>query len=258
MGEGGLERGERQLRAPWRRCHGRRVQCPHVGDLQTWVWQQRLDRFHTGGVRKPPWAAIGAEVAIGALLVASCTSGSTGPEPVTKVPTSSTSTGLVRPRPPASPAAGSELSCGNYIDSHASIAPLKVVLGVVALPVSPAYPALGTSRTGATAGPTRLFAKTGLVVKPGVNFEVVVPPAFDHRVEIGWGGQPSTPTSRVVVSNCANPDSTGWLAYPGGYWVDHPACVPLIVKVGIRQQEVHVGVGAACPGQRPPTGPNQR
>lgn len=209
-------------------------------------------------MRKPRWgSAIVAEVAIGALLVTSCTAAP--PDLVVTVATSSASTGSIRPRLSTSPHAGrSELSCGNYIDSRASTAPLKVVLGVVALPVSPTYPALGTSSTGATAGPSQLFAKTGLVVKPGATFEVVVPPAWSQRVRIGWGGEPSIPSDRVLVSNCANPSGTGWLAYPGGYWVDHPACVPLIVKAGTRQQEVHVGLGAACSGQRPPPGPNRR
>jgi AcrR family transcriptional regulator len=33
--------------------------------------------------------------------------------------------------------------------------------------------------------------------------------------------------------------------------IDHPACVPIIVRAGGKQQRVHIGVGTACPGQRP-------
>ena len=149
------------------------------------------------------------------------------------------------------------MSCGNYIGTSAPTAPLHVVLGVVALPVSPAYPALGTALTGDGNGPKRLFAKTGLIIKPGTTFELVVPAAFSDRLSIGWGGEPSTPSHRLIVSNCAKAGGAGWLAYPGGYWVDHPACVPLIVKAGNNQQQVHIGVGTACPGQRPPQGPSQ-
>ena len=70
---------------------------------------------------------------------------------------------------PATPTAASSstvapaFDCGDYIGTAApaSLAPLQVVLGVVALPTSPQNPALSTSLTGQT-GPQRLFAKTGL------------------------------------------------------------------------------------------------
>ena len=133
---------------------------------------------------------------------------------------------------------------------------MRVVLGVVALPASPAYPALGTALTGDRNGPTRLFAKTGLLIKAGATFELDVPSGFSHRLSIGWGGAPSTPSHRLIVSHCTNPGGDRWLAYAGGYWVEHPACVPLVVKTGSTQQQVHIGVGAACPGQRPPQGPS--
>ena len=56
--------------------------------------------------------------------------------------------------------------------------------------------------------------------------------------------------------NCASAGG-GWLAYAGGYWIDHPACVSIIVRAGARQQQVDIGVGTACPGQRPPAEPSQ-
>jgi hypothetical protein len=136
------------------------------------------------------------------------------------------------------------------------VAPLQVVLGVVALPISPRYPALGTSVSGDGNGPLRLFAKTGLFFRPGTTFELIVPARFASRLRIGWGA-PGTPSQRVEVSNCANPGGGGWLAIAGGYWIDHPACVPIIVRAGGKQQQVHIGVGKACPGQRPPQGPSR-
>jgi hypothetical protein len=147
------------------------------------------------------------------------------------------------------------LACGNYIDGNASVAPLQVVLGVVALPVSPVVPALGASLSGDTSGALRLFAKTGLVIRPATAFELIVPAQFANRLSIGWGS-PGTPSHRVVVNSCPNPGG-GWLAYAGGYWIDHPACVPVIVRAGNKQQEVRIGVGTPCPGQRPPQGPSQ-
>lgn len=119
------------------------------------------------------------------------------------------------------------------------------------LPASPGYPALQTSLTGN--GPRRLFAKTGLVIRPGATFELIVPAPFSSRLSIGW----NTPGNRVIVRNCASPGRGGWLAYVGGYWIDHPACVPIIVRAGNRQLQVHIGLGTACPGQRSPQGPSQ-
>jgi hypothetical protein len=134
--------------------------------------------------------------------------------------------------------------------SDAQVAPLRVVLGVVTLPVSPGYPAL---QTALTRGPQRLFAKRGLVIRPGVTFELIVPARFASRLSIGW----DVPGRRVVVSGCARPHAGGWLGFVGGYWIDHPACVSIIVRADRRQQQVPIGLGKACPGQRPPQGPSQ-
>jgi hypothetical protein len=136
------------------------------------------------------------------------------------------------------------------IGSQASPAPMQVVLGVVALPASPGYPALGTSLSGNGNGPLRLFAKTGLLIRPDATFELIVPAPFTSRLSIGWGS-PGLPSHRVLVDKCADTGGA-WLAYAGGYWIDSPACVPVIVRAGGKQQEVHIGVGTACPGQRPP------
>jgi hypothetical protein len=180
--------------------------------------------------------------AVIAMLLAGCTSG-----------TVRSSTG--KPSPTTRSTAGSVLDC-RLASGVDGVAPLPVVLGVVALPISPRYAALGTALSGDGNGPLRLFAKTGLFFRPGAKFELIVPARFASRLRIGWGA-PGTPSQIVEVSNCANPGGGGWLAIPGGYWIDHPACVPIIVRAGGQQQQVHVGVGKACPGQRPPPEPSQ-
>jgi hypothetical protein len=192
--------------------------------------------------------------AVIAMLLAACTSGAgkpgkgTGPAATSgHAPTRSTSS--------AAAAAESVLDCGSSIGNSAPAAPLQVVLGVVALPASPGNPALQTSLSGDGNGPLRLFAKTGLVIRPGATFELIVPAGFTSRLSIGWGA-PGTPSHQILVGNCASTGG-GWLAYAGGYWIDHPACVPVIVRAGGKQQQVHIGVGTACPGQRPPQGPSQ-
>lgn len=193
--------------------------------------------------------------AVVAMLLAACTSGtarsSTGKAGPATTPGHTSTRPDGRSASPPTPAGESVLPCSTGIAvSDAQVAPLHVVLGVVALPVSPGYPALQTSMTN---GPQRLFAKTGLVIRPGTTFELIVPAPFTSRLSIGW----DTPSHRVVVSDCASPGRSGWLAYVGGYWIDHPACVAIIVRAGGRQQQVHIGLGTACPGQRPPQGPSQ-
>jgi hypothetical protein len=207
-------------------------------------------------IRRGPALAAAALIT---LLLAACTGGTAGPSAGTTSPATTPGYARTPPNGPstssAAPAAESELDCGDAIDGNAPVAPFQVVLGVVALPVSPGYPALQTSLSGDGNGPLRLFAKTGLVVRPGTTFELIVPAWSTSRLSIGWG-LPGTPSHRVVVSNCSNPGG-GWLAFAGGYWIDHPACVPLIVRAGGRPQQVHIGLGTACPGQRPPQGPSQ-
>jgi hypothetical protein len=193
------------------------------------------------------------------MMVAGCTSGTVRSSTGKPSPTTMSGHTSTRPTGPstssATPTAGSVLDCGGAgvvggVDS------LQVVLGVVALPISPRYPALGTSLSGDGNGPLRLFAKTGLFFRPGTKFELIVPARFASRLRIGWGN-PGTPSQTVDVSNCASPGGGRWLAIAGGYWIDHPACVPIIVRAGGKQQQVHIGVGKACPGQRPPQGPSQ-
>lgn len=194
--------------------------------------------------------------AVIAMLLAGCTSGTVRSGTGKTGPATRSGHASTRPNGPstssATPAAGSVLDCSGAAVVDV-VAPLQVVLGVVALPVSPRYPALQTFLSGDGNGPLRLFAKTGLFFRPGTTFELIVPARFTSRLRIGWG----TPSQIVEVSNCANPGGGGWLAVAGGYWIDHPACVPIIVRAGVKQQQVHIGVGKACPGQRPPQGPSQ-
>ena len=178
------------------------------------------------------WALFPAAVI--AMLLAGCTGTGVAPEPGTAAPAAAPGRSSIQPNGPATssaaPAGESALACGNYIDANALAAPLQVVLGVVALPVSPGYPALQTSLSGDGSGAPRLFAKTGLVIRPGTTFELIIPAPFTNRLSLGWG-LPGMPSHGVVVNNCPNPGG-GWLAYAGGYWIDHPACVPIIVRAG--------------------------
>jgi hypothetical protein len=203
------------------------------------------------------------------LLLPGCTSRSPRPGPgsapavgsATSVPSGFSSGGPSATSPPSmartstSGASGvGVLACRDAIDPQARPGPLDVVLGVVALPASPGYPALATARTGQP-GPLRLFAKTGLLVKAGASFRLSVAAGFAQHARIGWGS-PARPDSQFDGYGCANPGG-GWSAFAGGYWIDRPACLPIIVSGNGHQQTVHVGLGTPCSGQSPPQPPTE-
>jgi hypothetical protein len=143
------------------------------------------------------------------------------------------------------------LTCAGAIDGGPPPPEYETVLGVVALPTSDA---LGAYESGDPATPA-LFAKTGLLVRAGRPFELVVAPQSDDDVAVGWGNVSFRPSPRFAVPPCPDTYGTGWLAYPGGYWADRPLCLPLTVRTADREEQVRVGVGTACPGQAPPPSP---
>jgi len=81
-------------------------------------------------------------------------------------------------------------------------------------------------------------------VRAGVVFDLEISPDWAAHARIGWGS-PSTPGTRLHVGACAGTDM--WLGYPGGYWVDKPMCLPLIVRTDGRQETVDISVGVRCP-----------
>jgi hypothetical protein len=182
------------------------------------------------------------------LLLAGCTG---GPAPAA-YPTQQESTSSEPPAPSTGVPALASLACREPIDGGPPDADFQVVLGVVALPTSAVTRALQASDSGDATAPA-LFAKTGLLVRAGRAFELDVPGDPGNRLGIGWGnGLTFRPSARFAVPACPDTFGTGWLAYPGGYWVDRPLCLPLTVRAGAREQRVTVGIGAACPGQQPP------
>lgn len=163
------------------------------------------------------------------------------------------------PKPAPTPAetvsptlATATLKCADFIGTDAPGAQVKSVLGGVALATAQTA-ALQTSRTGDT-GATRLFGKSPLLVRVGETSQITVVDA-DHQ-SIAWG-KPGTTTKRLVIPACPAVGTAAWLAYPGGYFVDHPRCAAFVVTHRGQQQTVKVGVGLACPGQQPPPQPTE-
>jgi hypothetical protein len=159
----------------------------------------------------------------------------------------STTRQIEAPRPAEPPVT---LDCRDVIGSTVTPGPgWSVVFGRVALPTEDS---LQVRTTGEATANARLFSKAGLLIAPGASFDLIVPAAWTARFTIGWGS-PGKRTSLVRVRGCPATDAAGrWLAFAGGFWVSEPACVPLVVRAAQREQQVRIGVGAACPGQAPP------
>ncbi len=162
--------------------------------------------------------------------------------------------------PAPSPAPGvlnsAVLACKDYINTAAPPPGMRIVGGVVALPVSPQMAALQTVRTGSTHHAVRLYAKEGLWIKTGEPFTLSVPRRLGGVASIGWG--PSvTPAVTLNVPSC-HTGRAQWMSYPGGYFVRHTLCLPLVVRAHGKRESVPIGVGVGCPGQKPPPAPTQR
>ena len=119
-------------------------------------------------------------------------------------------------------------------------ADLAVVAAAVAVPTGTMLPPLPQGSAERS-----LFAKSGLVVRADATVTLDVSGAAAVNPRIGWGS-PADPGRRVRLIGC--PDRLGWLVFPGGYWVDRPACVPLTVTVAGRTERVAVAVGESCTG----------
>ena len=147
------------------------------------------------------------------------------------------------PSPPSAPAVETDgtVPCDSVIGGSATPpADWEVVLDSVALPVGRT---LDAAPTGG-AGSPRLFAKQGLLVRAGTRPELRIPADWETRAWIGWG--PAEPANVVTVSACPPRGSDPWIAFAGGYYVDEPACVPVVERAGGRETTVRIGVGAAC------------
>ena len=125
------------------------------------------------------------------------------------------------------------------------------MLDIVALPASPTANALEVNDIGSSGSTPKLFAKAGLMIRDGATFSIRVAPEYADRAQIGWGS-PGPTAAPITVKSCQGPSASpsGWLAFPGGYYVDQPACLPVIIESAGRTQRLSIGVGMSCPGQQ--------
>jgi hypothetical protein len=154
------------------------------------------------------------------------------------------------PKPAVSHLATADLVCADFVGTAAPDHGMQVIDGVIGLP-STRVPALQASLTG-DSGATRLFSKNGLLVRAGADITLTVADP-DHQ-SIAWG-KPGTTTKRLVIRGCHTPAGDRWIAFAGGYFVDRPGCISVIVAHGAFTKAVKIGAGAPCSGQQPPGQP---
>ena len=100
---------------------------------------------------------------------------------------------------PGVPAA--DLPCADAIGSYPPDAKTSLILGVVGLPASPRFYALQASDSGLADPAQKFFAKTGLTVKVGSSFTIMISADDADRARIGWGN-PGQPTTHLTVDAC--------------------------------------------------------
>ncbi|MCF2529757.1 hypothetical protein [Yinghuangia soli] len=175
------------------------------------------------------------------LLVSACTGSDAGPpDQVAQRPSKFT------PTAPVTGIGNDTLDCTAAIETITALpdnyANLLDVVGVIA-PDTPL-----TLSPEAARDQGRTFVKTGLVVRAGRAFELGVPSDAAERPAIQWGSRREA-ASVVTVPACpAREDAGTWMAFVGGFYVEHPMCVPLTVRTPDgKQQTHHIPIGKPCP-----------
>lgn len=182
-------------------------------------------------------------VVVLAVVLTGCT-GAVDRDPTT-TSSSSTTTAAV-----AAPDDARDLPCGDVIDQDDEPPDgYTSILDAVALPVAPASEQALQAVRDDQDGLPPFWSKTGLLVRTGVGVTVAVD-APEGAAVLGWGhaGDPDYFRPAITTPGCAG---DGWLAFPGGFRVDEPRCLDLVITTVDAEQRVQVGIGAPCEGQQP-------
>ena len=168
-----------------------------------------------------------------ALLLLTAAAGCTADDP-----------GTVGPPPPraSAPAADCAHAVAQQRDPGSTY---QVVAGAVAVPAGDQV--LQPAEQTPGVGPTRLFAKWGLLVRTGTTVELSLPPGWGERARIRWGDPGAEPASAVTVVSCTAGSGAGpWSVFTGGTWVAEPDCVPIHIRTATEQATVELSIGTPC------------
>jgi hypothetical protein len=175
-----------------------------------------------------------AALVVGAALLGGCT---TTAAPSSSPPTSSSPL-TSSSRPTGADDTQVQLKCAESSPES----PLgAIVLNTVALESNRV---LQVFQSGETPPPARLFAKTWLWVRAGVAATLMIVDGQGGPT-MGWGS-PAQRATRVRVPACPALGGTGWIGWPGGFWVANPACVRVAVTLGTRRVDVPMSIGQKC------------
>jgi hypothetical protein len=90
-----------------------------------------------------------------------------------------------------------------------------------------------------------IFIKAG-----GKSFTIAIAPSWRKRAGLAWDarGDAEPPIAQGVrVLPCPGGDkATVWLAYPGGFYVAQPACLPIVITIGGKRSTARVPLGRSC------------
>ena len=157
-----------------------------------------------------------------------------------------------RRQAPATPMklAPAVLRCSEAIDSlETPPAGFTVFRGIVALRINrDNRVAHQTSEDLKAAYGERHFAKAALLVRAGAKFKMVIPEARRGMTSIAWGYGGTPRTWELTVPGC--PGSTGWKVFTGGFWLEDPGCVEVIIRDGEHEEVLQLNLGSPCPSAR--------
>lgn len=168
--------------------------------------------------------------AVGLVLIVACS-------PIQAPPQPGVPSGTASPSLRAAPL--STLPCTDPIGKSEDVSAVgQPVLDTIAIPVDQTISIDPSGQDGL------YFAKIGLWIRPGHPGTLQLPRSSD--AQMGWSNTADQPRGRTfVIPSCPASDGT-WTAYPGGFFVRRPACLPLTVTAGTRTATVRVPVGQTC------------
>ncbi|MDP9258527.1 MAG: hypothetical protein M3Q31_18540 [Actinomycetota bacterium] len=97
-----------------------------------------------------------------------------------------------------------------------------------------------------------LWSKLPIFIRAGGRaFTIEIAPAWHERAGMAWdnrGDAKPAIAHGVRILPCPGGDNaTVWLAYPGGFYVARPACLPIVITIGAKRYRARVPLGRGCP-----------
>lgn len=96
------------------------------------------------------------------------------------------------------------------------------------------------------------WSKLPIFIKAGGRpFTIEIAPTWHERAGMAWdnrGDAKPAIAHGVRILPCPGGDNASvWLAYPGGFYVARPACLPIVITIGATRYRARVPLGRACP-----------